>query len=334
MLLHSFIVAKGEAKQTVAAFLRAKLDLPWSKAKQLVEKKQVRVAGHPTGDPALRLKVGNRVEVHGFSALGNKKAMKTASKKPLAKPAPSWDGPMPIVAYEDGEIVVVDKPAGLTTMRHEAEAAEFGERGRTFLPATLADLLPGLLGQPGKRLRAAHRIDRDTSGLVIFARTAKAERLLGTQFREHTIERRYLALVRGRPKAGRVESFLVKDRGDGRRGSLPEAAAGQQAITHIKIVEDLRDFTLVECRLETGRTHQVRIHLGELGTPLCGERVYDRPLNGKPLPDQSGAQRPMLHAVRLGIRHPETDEKMSWSCELPEDMANLLTRLRGLSNPV
>jgi 23S rRNA pseudouridine1911/1915/1917 synthase len=214
-------------------------------------------------------------------------------------------------------------------MRHTSEAAEFGERGRTYLPATLADLLPGLLGQPGKRLRAVHRIDRDTSGLVIFARTTKAERDLGTQFREHTTERRYLALVRGRGKPGRVESFFVKDRGDGRRGSAPESADGQRAITHIKIVEELGGFTLVECRLETGRTHQVRIHLGEMGTPLCGEKVYDRPRDGKPVPDESGARRPMLHAAKLGIRHPETDEKMSWNSALPEDMASLLSRLRN-----
>ena len=344
MLLHSYIVAKNEAKQTVAAFLRAKLDLSWSKTKQLIEKKQVRVAGHPTGDPALRLKAGNRVEVHGLSALVNKKPPKALPKKPAGKPRTTWAGPAPVIVYEDGAIVVVDKPAGLTTMRHAEEAAEFGDRGKRFLPTTLADLLPDLLGQPGKRLRAVHRIDRDTSGLVVFARTAEAEQLLNDQFREHSIERRYLALVRGRPKPGRIESHFVRDRGDGRRGSVPGAECGmsnvdstmetqavQRAVTHVKIVEEFGGFTLVECRLETGRTHQVRIHLGELGTPLCGEKVYDRPPDGKPFLDESGAARPMLHAVKLGLNHPDTDEKISWSCALPEDMNGLLARLR--SNP-
>src|SRR4029077_11240289 len=105
----------------------------------------------------------------------------------------------------------------------------------------------------------------------------------------HTIERRYLALVRGGPMAGRIESVLVRDRGDGRRGSGPEVDAdGQRAVTHVRIVEEFDRFTLVECRLETGRTHQVRIHLGERGSPLCGERVYDRPPNGMPVPDGSG----------------------------------------------
>lgn len=326
MKLHSYIVARGEGKQTLAAFLRGKLNLSWSKAKELVEKRQVRVAGQPTGDPAQRLKVGNRVEVHGFSAVEPKKA-----RPPRGKPiieAPKYAGPMPVVVYEDDAIVVVDKPAGLTTMRHAEEAAEFGERGKKFLPVTLADLLPGLLGQPTKPLRAVHRIDRDTSGLVVFARTAKAERDLMTQFREHSIERRYLALVRGKPKSAKIESLLVRDRGDGRRGSSTDEGEGQRAITHVKLIEALGNYALVECRLETGRTHQVRIHLGEQATPLCGERVYDRPLNGQPVADGSGAERPMLHAAKLGLRHPETEEKMAWSSALPDDMAALLQRLR------
>ena len=85
---------------------------------------------------------------------------------------------------------------------------------------------------------------------------------------------------------------------------------------------------MVECRLETGRTHQVRIHLGEAGTPLCGERVYDRPLNGRPLPDGSGARRVMLHAARLGFDHPATGKRMTWDSEMPPDMAELMERLR------
>ena len=326
MLLHSYIVARGEGKQTLAAFLRTKLNLPWSKAKELVNKKQVRVAGQPTADPAQRLKVGNRVEVHGFSPIV-KKPTTTTRKSKIDKPKPEYDGPMPEIVYEDNAVVVVNKPAGLTTMRHADEAAEFGERGKRFLPVTLADLLPSLLGQPDKPLRAVHRIDRDTSGLVVFARNAKAERELLKQFREHTVERRYLALVRGTPKPGKIESSLVRDRGDGRRGSSAEAA-GQRAVTHVKIVEGLGNYTLIECRLETGRTHQVRIHLGEKGTPLCGERIYDRPVNGQPYADDSGAARPLLHAAKLGFRHPETEEKMSWSCAVENDMARLIDELR------
>lgn len=253
------------------------------------------------------------------------------SRKRPHRGVSGWSGPPPIVRHADRHIVVVDKPAGLTTMRHAHEAAEFGKRAQRFLPATLMDFLPALLahGQagPGPPLRAVHRIDKETSGLVVFARTTLAERELGRQFREHTIERRYLAIVRGKAKAGRIESYLVADRGDHRRGSGKEPG-GQRAVTHVSIVEELGDYTLVECRLETGRTHQVRIHLGEAGTPICGERVYDRPIHGKPLADGSGAGRIMLHAAQLGFKHPQTGKHLVWEAPLPNDMVRLLRRLR------
>jgi 23S rRNA pseudouridine1911/1915/1917 synthase len=242
-----------------------------------------------------------------------------------------------VVRYADAHVVVVEKPAGLTTMRHAEEEAEFGRRARRYLPPTLADLLPGLLaqGKPGRQppVRAVHRIDKETSGLVVFARTAAAESNLGRQFRAHGIDRRYLVVVRGRARPGRIESWLVRDRGDGRRGSGAAPGDGQRAVTHVRVVKELGEYTLVECRLETGRTHQVRIHLGEAGTPLCGERVYDRPPNGKPLPDGSGARRVMLHAAALGFDHPATGKRMQWSAPPPKDMADLVSRLRRTAAP-
>jgi 23S rRNA pseudouridine1911/1915/1917 synthase len=238
----------------------------------------------------------------------------------------------PVIRYADAAVVVVDKPPGLTTMRHPEEAAEFGRRARRFLPATLADQLPALLarkkgGRPAP-VRAVHRLDKDTSGLVVFARTRQAESHLGRQLRAHRVERLYLAVVRGRAWPGRIESHLVRDRGDGRRGSTAEPGVGQRAVTHVAVVEELGEYTLVECRLETGRTHQVRIHLAEAGTPLCGERVYDRPLHGKPLPDGSGAPRVALHAAVLGFEHPTTGRRMRWTSELPHDLSELVRRLR------
>jgi 23S rRNA pseudouridine1911/1915/1917 synthase len=233
----------------------------------------------------------------------------------------------------------VDKPAGLTTTRHPEEAEEFGSRGRRFLPKTLADLLPNMLreeegrGAPTKVI-PVHRLDKDTSGLVAFARTPAAARNLGKQFREHTVERVYLALVRGPAQEGRIESWFVRDRGDGRRGSVPPERldtlkkTAQHAVTNVRVVERFGDYTLVQCRLETGRTHQVRIHLGESGTPLCGERIYDRPRHGKPLPDGSGARRTALHAAVLGLTHPATGKRLRWTSALPQDMADLLDRLR------
>jgi 23S rRNA pseudouridine1911/1915/1917 synthase len=180
-------------------------------------------------------------------------------------------------------------------------------------------------------VRAVHRIDKETSGLVVFARSESAERHLAGQFRTHSVERLYLAVVRGKAKSGRIESCLVRDRGDGRRGTGATPGEGQHAVTHVRVVEELGDFTLVECRLETGRTHQVRIHLGEAGTPLCGERVYDRPLHGRPAPDTSGMGRVALHAATLGLEHPATGEQMRWGSPLPADMEGLLRRLRAPS---
>ncbi len=239
----------------------------------------------------------------------------------------------PEIIYADEAIVVVNKPAGLTTMRHPHEAAEFGPRARRFLPPTLADLLPQLLQAPRRRVFAVHRIDRDTSGLVVFARTPQAAAQLTQQFRKHTVDRRYLALTRGVPPEGRIVSWIVRDRGDGRRGSCtpPPLPGARQAITHVRVLATWGLYAQVECRLETGRTHQVRIHLGEAGTPLCGERIYDRPLHGRPLPDGSGAHRPMLHASRLGFRHPSTGEDLLWEVPPPQDFLETLERIRTMS---
>jgi 23S rRNA pseudouridine1911/1915/1917 synthase len=205
--------------------------------------------------------------------------------------------------------------------------AEFGEHGQKFLTRTLAGMLPAALGTPDRAVHAVHRIDRDTSGLVVFARTRAAADKLTEQFRKHTVDRRYVALTRGTPKSGKMSSIFVTDRGDGRRGSsrdlVPED--GKRAVTHVKVLESLGDFAAVECRLETGRTHQVRIHLGEAGTPLCGEKLYDR----RPLPDGSGAGRPMLHAARLGFNHPQTGEAMTWEAKPPQDFARLWAELRA-----
>jgi len=286
----------------------------------------------------------------------------------------------PVIRYADAEIVVVEKPAGLTTMRHAEEEAEFGRRARRFLPPTLADILPDLLTEherqgrlrkrnraspgrgnkspsrpfspspPRSYLRAVHRLDKETSGLVVFARTRPAERHLGLQFRAHSIERRYLAVVRGHAHFGKIESWLVRDRGDGRRGSAPggrqsrhqeqnkprrgnqQNKAAQRAVTYVRVLENLGDFTLVECRLETGRTHQVRIHLGEAGTPICGERMYDRPLHGKPFPDSSHAPRLALHAARLDFDHPASRRRMTFSSAFPADLTEWLERIRRRGN--
>ena len=345
-----FLADHRDAGNTVAAMQRARFKLTWTQAKRLEENGHVRVAGMGCSDPTTRIKKNNRVWIRD-GVIENTPLPPGLQRPKLPKPAPPVKPPpkakaqpkkditpkptvqLPIgmeLVYSDDAVVVVNKPAGLTTMRHAEEAAEFGHRGMSFLPKTLADYLPYLLGNPNRRVIAVHRIDRDTSGLVVFALTKNAATELTKQFRKHTVERRYLALVRGVPKDGRIESTLIRDRGDGRRGSTTDTNAedGKHAVTHVKVVEPFGQFALVECRLETGRTHQVRIHLGEAGHPLCGETVYDRPPNGKPLPDGSKALRPMLHAAKLGFTHPESGTKMSWDAPTPKDFAELRKRLQ------
>jgi 23S rRNA pseudouridine1911/1915/1917 synthase len=328
MPTHTFIINRRQAGQPLVAIMQAQLHISAADALRCVHERGVRLAGNPCTDPQRRVRSGQRVHVTHHARPAKPKKPK-APPRPEPTPPPAAHGI--VVRYVDEAIAVVEKPAGLTTVRHADEAEAFGSRARRFLPATLTDLLPPLLRARGAlkngRVRAVHRLDKETSGVVVFALTAQAERELGKQFRAHKVSRTYLALVRGRPQDGRIESSLVRDRGDGRRGS-GSAADAQHAVTHVRVVEELGEFTLIECRLDTGRTHQVRIHLGEQGTPLCGERVYDRPLNGQPLPDGSGARRPMLHAGHLAIEHPVSGRQMEWQAPLPEDMQRLLRRLR------
>jgi 23S rRNA pseudouridine1911/1915/1917 synthase len=312
--MKSIFVERKQAGRTLLEVVQAGFKLPRKAALDALFGKRVRICGGVCLNPQRRVQAGQHIQLD----------IPTESAKPdIAREV--------VVRHADEHILVVEKPAGLTTVRHADETAALGKRAKKFLPQTLVDLLPAVLARAKVkgtgRVRAVHRIDKETSGLVVLARTPEAERHLGKQFRAHSTGRRYLALVRGQATDARIESHFVPDRGDGRRGSSTDAD-GQHAVTHVRVVETLGEFTLVECELETGRTHQVRIHLGEAGTPLCGERVYDRPLHGQPLPDGSGAKRPLLHAAFLAIDHPATGKRMEWQAKLPDDMSALIKRLR------
>ena len=244
------------------------------------------------------------------------------------------------IHYLDEHLLVVEKPAGVTTLRH-SEEQHWSERRRQFQP-TLDELIRQILARKAKSrgrasrgqrpespsIRAVHRLDRDTSGLMVFARSAEAERRLVQMFRKHDLHRAYLAIVHGHVEAQTIESYLIRDRGDGLRGSSKHSGQGQHAVTHVRPLEDLGGYSLVECRLETGRTHQIRIHLAEAGHMVCGEKVYVQQLHGKPLKDRSGATRQALHAAELGFPHPFTGQRLEFQMPLPPDMERLLERLR------
>jgi 23S rRNA pseudouridine1911/1915/1917 synthase len=316
----NFIAHRQEHGQTLAAVIHTRLHLSWSAAKELIAKRLVKVAGQTCADPARRILKGQPIDI-GSLAHGTKKVPQTTASH--LQPASLLVVPEGIIIrHSDEHLLVVEKPPGLTTMRHSDEAAEFGSRGKKFLPKTLADYLPALLND-GKPVIPVHRIDNETSGLLVFARTPEAAKHLGRQFRNHTIERTYLAIVRGQPTEGRIESWLVRDRGDGRRGSGAKEQ-GRRAVTHVRVIKPLGSLSLIECRLETGRTHQIRIHLGEAGCPLAGDRVYDRPMHGKPLPDSSAAKRVLLHATSLGFEHPGTGKQVRWESEMPREMSEIV----------
>ncbi len=314
-----FPVPADHAGKTVAAVLRVMLPgQSWTQVRKHVEARRVKINGEVWLDDARRLKQGDTVEILAHAA-----------------PAPpSFIDQIPI-RYIDEHLVVIEKPAGISTVRHPAERDWLEDR--RLLVLTLDDLVMRQIGMnlprkqhdPRPRLRIVQRLDKETSGLVVFARTVEAERGLGRQFRKHTVARRYLTVVHGIVTAQTIRSTLVRDRGDGRRGSTTLRNTGKEAVTHLSVEESLTGYTLLSCRLETGRTHQIRIHLAELGHPVCGERVYNRRATGEPIPDASGAPRLMLHAAELGFTHPLTEEAMHWEMPPPPDFREFLDRLRG-----
>jgi 23S rRNA pseudouridine1911/1915/1917 synthase len=148
------------------------------------------------------------------------------------------------------------------------------------------------------------------------------------QFKEHENHRVYLAIALGTVEPLTIDTVLVDDRGDGKRGSTTRGEEGKQAVTHVRPLETTGKYTLVECRLETGRTHQIRIHLAEQGHPVCGDKVYHGPPGVPPVKDASGATRQALHAAELGFEHPISGKPLKFSTGLPKDLAKLWERLK------
>jgi 23S rRNA pseudouridine1911/1915/1917 synthase len=219
------------------------------------------------------------------------------------------------IAYEDAHLLVVDKPAGLVV--HPAPGQPTG----TLVHGLLALEVEG--GEEPERPGIVHRLDRDTSGLLVVARSQEAHRRLQELVRERAVEREYLALVVGRPRsrAGRIEAPIGRDRHDPTRQSL-DTDTPRDAVTHFEIVEQLERHALLRASLETGRTHQIRVHLEAIGLPVAGDPTYGRPA-------ELGLARQFLHAARLAFPHPVTGERVEERSPLPPDLAAALERARG-----
>ena len=232
--------------------------------------------------------------------------------------------PLPIV-FEDEHLLVVDKPAGLVV--HPAA----GNRDGTLVNALLHHCGGSLSGIGGvARPGIVHRIDKDTSGLLVIAKHDKAHEGLAKQFANHSIDRRYLAIVSGIPRQaeGTVDAPLARSPQNRKKIAIVKEGRGKRAVTHWKRLELLNDAALVECRLETGRTHQVRVHMASIGHPLVGDPVYGRGKSGhRKLLNQLDFKRQALHAAHLGFIHPVTKGRLSFDSALPSDMQELFTAL-------
>jgi 23S rRNA pseudouridine1911/1915/1917 synthase len=242
----------------------------------------------------------------------------------VPEPEPAHNEPQDIpltIVFEDDHLLVVDKPAGLVV--HPAA----GNFDGTLVNALLHHCAGKLSGIGGvARPGIVHRIDKDTSGLLVVAKTDVAHEGLAKQFAAHSIDRRYLAIVNGVPRAteGSINAALARSAANRKKIAIVEGERGKRAVTHWKRLELLKDSALIECRLETGRTHQVRVHMASIGHPLIGDPVYGRSgrTHGKLL-NELGFHRQALHAAELGFTHPVTKNRLSFASPMPPDMQEL-----------
>jgi 23S rRNA pseudouridine1911/1915/1917 synthase len=264
---------------------------------KLINEGSVRVNGKAV-KPGIKLDIGDRVEVS------------------IPPPAPSPLSPEAIpvkVVYEDDDLLVVDKPHGLTT--HPSP----GQTGHTLVNALLS-YYPKL-AEMGDSLRPGivHRLDKDTSGLIIVAKNSQAQLNLINQFKNHSVKKTYLTLVKGHltPEQGIIEAPIGRDPADRKRMAV--VTAGKPARSEYKVVKYLKGYTLLEVKPETGRTHQIRVHLSAIGYPVVGDGVY-----GVKVPF---LKRQFLHAYRLSFNLPVSGERVEFKSELPEDVEEALKSL-------
>ena len=247
---------------------------------------------------------------------------------PEARPSDTVAQDIPLaIVHEDDHLLVVDKPAGLVV--HPAA----GNYDGTMVNALLHHCAGRLSGIGGvARPGIVHRIDKDTSGLLVVAKTDKAHEGLAAQFARHDVDRRYTAVVGGVPvpPAGRIEGALARSTTNRQKMAIVKDGRGKHAITHFRTVAAFDGAAQVECRLETGRTHQIRVHMASIGHSLLGDAVYGRtPGKLAPLLKDLAFERQALHAATLGFVHPVTQEKLCFESPLPADMVALIGRLDG-----
>ncbi|HWW65785.1 MAG TPA: RluA family pseudouridine synthase [Sphingomonadaceae bacterium] len=267
-------------------------------------------AGAPVRDPATKVAGGATFAV----------------TVPAARPLHNEAQDIPLaIAYEDEHLIVIDKPAGLVV--HPAA----GNPDGTLVNALLHHCRGSLSGISGvARPGIVHRIDKDTSGLLVAAKTDAAHVGLAAQFARHSIDRRYRAIVAGlpNPAEGSVDAPIARSAANRQKMAIVREARGKRAVTHYRLISPLKEAALIECRLETGRTHQVRVHMASIGHPLLGDPVYGRPrAEHRDLLKRLKFQRQALHAAHIGFVHPITSRPLAFDSKIPSDMQALFSGL-------
>lgn len=298
------------------------LALSRTRIKALIEQGEVAIDGARAADPAAKLAEGQRIRLE---APPPEDSPLKAERLPLA------------VAYEDDDLIVIDKPAGLVV--HPAP----GHAEGTLVNALIAHCGLSLSGIGGvRRPGIVHRLDKDTSGLLVVAKTDAAHQGLADLFADHgrtgSLTREYLALVWGGfdASAGKIEAAIARHPHHREKMTVARGDKGRHAVTHWRVVEALGAASLVACRLETGRTHQIRVHMASVGHPLLGDPVYGAGFRTKATQIGEGARsalaalgRQALHAAELGFEHPITGEPLSFASPPPTDFRRLLEALRA-----
>jgi 23S rRNA pseudouridine1911/1915/1917 synthase len=312
------IVEPGDAGERLDRLLAARLgEMSRTRLKHLVEAGRVTLDGATIKDPSLRVKPGQTFV--------------------LSLPAPVADRPQPqemalVIVYEDPHLLVIDKPAGLVV--HPAP----GNPDRTLVNALLAHCGESLAGIGGvRRPGIVHRLDKDTSGLMVVAKDELAHVRLTADFAARRVNRAYHAVVWGvpRPREGEIAGRIGRSPRNRKKMAVLREG-GKPAVTRYKVLRPFEDVAaLVECRLATGRTHQIRVHMTERGHPLVGDPAYGNPrslarlrqLPSAPREAVAAFPRQALHAVLIGFRHPATGEYMQFSSDLPPDVKALIASL-------
>lgn len=278
--------------------------------KSLIAAGEVRVAGTAMRDPSKKVAGGEIVDV--------------AVPAPVPAAAQAQDIPLAI-SFEDDHLLVVDKPAGLVV--HPAA----GNLDGTLVNALLHHCAGRLSGIGGvARPGIVHRIDKDTSGLLVVAKTDRAHEGLAKQFAAHSVERAYAAVVAGQltPPAGRIEGALARSAANRQKMAIVPDGRGKHAVTYYQTLGPLKDAAMIECRLETGRTHQVRVHMASIGHPLLGDPAYGRVrASHAGILKQLSFVRQALHARTLGFVHPVIEERLSFESPVPPDIQELISYL-------